>query len=312
VSRLVAALTGGILLLVVCLTQANNAVAAGCPTEAYIAQLQQADSALRAGAQTQTVVQDVQAAERIDARSSVYLAPILDDLESSPPDAGDARARLDAVAGALALPRGSTCNVDSTPARNQLRNVYASRAFGDLDQGSQPSLLDQIARAIGAWIGNASRTLGLAGGIAVGAAALLIIAALVGWRARASAAGRAATALDEPADQGIDPDVEWSLALAAAARGDFRQAIRRAFRAALLDVMWRGRLHVDAAWTTRELLASAAADADLLALLAPAAAGFDRAWYSGDVVESGDWDVMKARCEALRRLATRRRPEPVA
>ena len=42
---------------------------------------------------------------------------------------------------------------------------------------------------------------------------------------------------------------------AAAQRGDYREAIRRAFRSALLDVADR-RAHLDRAWTTREMLAT--------------------------------------------------------
>ncbi len=99
--------------------------------------------------------------------------------------------------------------------------------------------------------------------------------------------------------------------MAGAERQDYRQAIRRAFRSALLDVTRRGRLSVDSAWTTRELLASASTDADLLALLAPAAAMFDRAWYSRARIDASAWELMKSRCEAIRRLGALRRPEAV-
>jgi len=79
--------------------------------------------------------------------------------------------------------------------------------------------------------------------------------------------------------------------------------VRRAFRSALLAVARRGRLPVEASWTTRELLARAAGDADLLAALAPAAASFHRAWYSGAPVTEADWMVARDRCAAVRRLS---------
>jgi hypothetical protein len=62
-------------------------------------------------------------------------------------------------------------------------------------------------------------------------------------------------------------------------------------------------LPVDASWTTRELLARAAGDADLVAALAPAAAAFDHAWYSGAAVGEAEWLVARDRCAAVRRLA---------
>jgi hypothetical protein len=89
--------------------------------------------------------------------------------------------------------------------------------------------------------------------------------------------------------------------------------VRRAFRSALLAVAVAGRLDVDAAWTTRELLAHTSGDADLLAALAPAAAAFDVAWYSGRPVTEPDWHTQRARCETIRALARRARaPRAVA
>jgi Domain of unknown function (DUF4129) len=72
----------------------------------------------------------------------------------------------------------------------------------------------------------------------------------------------------------------------------------------LLDVADR-RAHLDRAWTTRELLATLSTDADLLAAVAPAAASFDTAWYGGGSVGAADWDLARARCEAVRRVARR-------
>jgi hypothetical protein len=83
--------------------------------------------------------------------------------------------------------------------------------------------------------------------------------------------------------------------------------VRHAFRSALLAVATRGRLRVDAAWTTSELLARARGDADLLAALAPAADSFDRAWYSGRPVSQQDWELARDRCAAVRAVAAARR-----
>ena len=116
---------------------------------------------------------------------------------------------------------------------------------------------------------------------------------------------RAARASTSCAAAGDDPDAEWRAAERAAAAGDHREAIRRAFRSALIEVALRGRVHLDAAWTTRELLARCDADGDVLVALAAAASLFERAWYGGRAVTAADWDLAAERCAAVRRLARR-------
>jgi hypothetical protein len=72
----------------------------------------------------------------------------------------------------------------------------------------------------------------------------------------------------------------------------------------LLDISGR-RTRIGRAWTTREMLATLSADADLLAVLAPAAAAFDSAWYGGEPVGAAQWEIARARCEAVRQVARR-------
>jgi hypothetical protein len=105
-----------------------------------------------------------------------------------------------------------------------------------------------------------------------------------------------------------DPEVEWAGALAASERGDFREAVRRAFRSALVSLVQRGRLPVQPAWTTPELLAHARGDPELSARLGPAAAGFDRAWYSEAPVDAERWEELRGQCQAIRALSGRGRP----
>ena len=124
-------------------------------------------------------------------------------------------------------------------------------------------------------------------------------------------AGAPARLAEERAERGTDPDAEWRLALAAAQRGEYREAIRRAFRSALLDAAGRGRLNADTSWTTRELLASIQADPALRAAVLGAAAEFDYAWYSGRPSDAASWEQARVRCDAVRTLA-RRAPEQAA
>jgi hypothetical protein len=131
------------------------------------------------------------------------------------------------------------------------------------------------------------------------------------YRLRGVLGGRRAVSDMEPATAGDDPDDEWRLALAAAERGEHREAIRRAFRSALLDVTDR-RARIDRAWTTREMLATVSSDAELLAVLAPAAAAFDSAWYGGAAVGVVQWEAARARCEAVRQVARHASGAPAA
>jgi hypothetical protein len=248
------------------------------------------------------------AAQQDAAPDAAILTPVIDDLNSTPPDVGDARTRLQALAGVLAVPPGSTCNVDSSAARQALRDVYASPVFANLDQSSQPSLFSRILDFLGGLIDAIRRTLGTGGSLLLAAAVIAGALALAAWRLRRGLGSRPAHLRDEPAGDSDDPDVEWKAATTAAARGDYREAIRRAFRSALLDIALRGTARVDPAWTTRELLGSLAADGDLLAALAPAAGAFDYAWYSGNAIGSDLWLQAKARCEALRSMVRKRAP----
>jgi hypothetical protein len=156
----------------------------------------------------------------------------------------------------------------------------------------------------------AAHPVGALGAVPTAILAALVLGAIIAFvvlrlRAAGTRAPRGAP-LAEPAPQSLDADGEWRQAEEAARRGDHRQAVRHAFRSALLAAAQRGRLQVNATWTTGELLARARGDADLLALLAPAAASFDHAWYSGRPVTRQDWEVARERCDAVRHLAGRR------
>ena len=238
--------------------------------------------------------------------ASRTLRPVLNDLTTSPPDVADAQTVVAGIIGVLALPPGATCNADQRPARAALDQVYASPVFAKLDQKSGPSLLGQILAWIGSLFQRVGSFLGPGGAIVGGSIALLLAIALAWWRLRGVLGSRAARAEAEPPGDSDDPKREWSMADRAAARGDYREAIRRAFRSALLEVAARGRLPVDPTWTTHELLTATRADASLLATLAPASQGFDTAWYSGRAVTASDWELSRARCEAVRAVARSR------
>ena len=246
------------------------------------------------------------AAQRLAPPPGGVLGPVASDLSRRPPDVADAVTRLRAVGAVLALPENAAPG-DAGAARRRLEGVYAEPAFAHLDRVPSPSVLSRLFDALRRLVGGVTGALGPAGSLIAGGAVLLVAVALTLRLVRGAAGRRMRSAPEPSAPAGDDPEREWTAALAAAAAGDHREAIRRAFRSALLSVAVRGRLPVDASWTTRELLARAAGDADLLAALAPAAAAFDRAWYSGAAAGEADWLVARDRCAAVRRIAASRR-----
>jgi Domain of unknown function (DUF4129) len=277
-------------------------VAAAPAAVDYVAALRAARADLAAGSITAARA-DLDTAARLSPGTG--LGPVLADLDSNPPQVTDAEVRLDAAIGALALPPGAAAG-DDAAAGASLRDVYARPEFRDLNRTTGDSgLLGLLDRFIN-WVGDHGPGVPGPGSVVLLLIGAAVIALFVYRLLRGVSAGRRVEVAEEPAAAGDDPDREWALAEAAAARGDHREAIRRAFRSALLAVTLRGRLPVNAAWTTRELLDVAAGDADLIAALAPAAAAFDRAWYSPAPVTEADWTVERDRCAALRTLAGRR------
>jgi hypothetical protein len=280
--------------------------AAGCPALDYQASLAAASAALHAvPADVATAQRDVAGLVAAEPTRAVALRPILDDLSAAPVELEETRTRLRAMSATLAYPPHSTCNYDGTAARNTLHDVYASPAFSHLDDSNRNGIVDGILNFLAKLFSGAAGALGPAGGVLV--AVVLGVAALLAWRRwHGSAAARGAR-VDEPRAAGDDPDAEWRAAESAAAAGDHREAIRRAFRSALIEVALRGRVHLDAAWTTRELLARCDADGDVLVALAAAASLFEVAWYGGRRVSAADWDLAAERCATVRQLARRQR-----
>jgi hypothetical protein len=311
VKRLLVAAVGIIALMTTVASGSTHANAAtNCLTTTYIGLLNTADSALAAmPAQPVAALTALTQAEDLVPSTVPVLAPIIGELTSTPPDTIRSKQHLDLLTTALALPAGSSCDVPSQDAENVLHSVYASHVFADLDQNQPPSVFQRIGAAINWIISHLYGILGNGGSIGLGALVVALIAAFVFYRLRGVAGGRRAKQTQEPATVGDNPDDEWKLALAAAQRGDHREAIRRAFRSALLDVTGR-RARIDRAWTTREMLATISADAELLAVVAPAAAAFDRAWYGDFPVTPTDWDIARARCDAVRNVARRSSSAP--
>lgn len=293
--------------LVAVLATSGSAMAApSCPALTYINSVSAArDDVSATPPRVSDAVRRLSDAIAGDPATAAVLQPISSDLQLAPPALADARSRLQQLAAVLALPSHATCDVDSGPALQDLHNVYASPVFAGLDQNPQPSLLQQIGAVLQSVVSHILNALGAAGSTLLGIVVLLLISALVVWRVRASLSGRGAQLRAEPAEAGDDPRLEWRRAELAATAGNHREAIRRAFRSALLEIAVHGALTVNAAWTTRDLLRAVRGDDELLAALSVAAADFDHAWYSGEAVSAADWQTARAHCDGVRRLARR-------
>jgi hypothetical protein len=283
----------------------TTARAASCPALDYQAGLAVAAADLqRSPPDVAAAMGEVTALMGADHGSDVALQPVVDDLSAAPALTGDAETRLSAMSATLAYPRGSVCNENADAARRTLHQVYASPDFRHLDDVSQPGLLAAVLNFLRGLFNSAAGALGPVGGVLL-ALAVIGGALALAWRRWRGSAALSGARNDEPAGTGDDPEAEWAAALRAAAGGAYREAIRRAFRSALLEVAVRGRLHINPTWTTRELLQRSQADGDVLVALAAAAALFDRAWYGGVAVSRDDWAAAEERCSAVRRLARR-------
>ena len=173
--RLLACVVGVAAALGGAAVHASGGTAAGtdCVALRYIAGINAAAAALNANPPDITAARARVVAVQQDATPEAgVLTPVIEDLNISPPDIEGARTRLQALAAVLALPPGSTCNVDSSPARQTLRDVYASPVFANLDQSSQPSLFTRIVDFIRSVIGTLTRTLGTGGALLLAGAVL--------------------------------------------------------------------------------------------------------------------------------------------
>jgi len=278
------------------------AAAAGCST-AYVAQLGQVRSALEGGSAIPAAVQELQALASADGAGAA-LQPVITDLQRD--DVGGAESLLGAAVTTLRAPGGSACRAETSTERQALTGVYHSPTFAGLDQPASTNWVQQILDDIATFLGRVVGTLGPVATILLAALVLGVVAAIATWRIRqVIASGQEAALEPGSVPGGTDAEEEWAGALAASERGDFREAVRRAFRSALVSLAQRGRLPVQAAWTTPELLAHAGGDPELSARLAPAAAGFDRAWYSEAPVDAGHWEEVRGECQAIRALSSR-------
>ncbi|MGH7746930.1 MAG: hypothetical protein ACREQ5_19575, partial [Candidatus Dormibacteria bacterium] len=100
------------------------AAATPCPPLDYLDGVSHVQAALEATPpDIAAAVTQLQQLEQTYPAAAPTLDEPLDALRATSPRVADARARIDAIAGTLALPRGSTCNADQRPVRTTLNGV---------------------------------------------------------------------------------------------------------------------------------------------------------------------------------------------
>jgi hypothetical protein len=196
------------------------------------------------------------------------------------------------------------CLPNHDQAISQLQHVYSSPALSHLDDSNNNDFFQSVGNAVINFFNHVFGGAGSGVALVVFLVVVAILVALVAFKILSGSASRSGFVQYEPPSS-ADPHVEWDAALAAAQGGDYRQAVRLAFRGALLSVALQGRMAVDPAWTNRELLQRANADAALLAALAPAAHIFEISWYSGQPTTEAMWLTERERCEAIAALSRR-------
>jgi hypothetical protein len=191
--------------------------------------------------------------------------------------------------------------IASIPAdsRDLLEQVLGRPEFQD----AQPSLLERFLRWLGELLPDASPDMRALADIAVGLFGILVIGLLVLFVMRmVRRYWREGEALDSLGAIPVHAAEAQAKAGDAAVAGDFREAMRLLYLAALLHLDEVGLLRFDRALTNREVLATVANRAPVYGALAPVVAQFDRVWYGHAPFGAGDFERMEAQIEELRRM----------
>jgi len=185
----------------------------------------------------------------------------------------------------------------------------------------QPSLWERFLRWLADWLdrllpdnsplaggvlGNAATT--LVGWVVIGLGAALLILLLSYWLRRLLAGmltGRdggdpLAGADDLPATSGQ----ARQQASQQAQSGNYREAVRRLYLAAILRLAERGLIRFERSLTNREVLARVDASAPARAHLAPVVETFDRVWYGEQEPDEATFHVYSQEIDALLREGT--------
>jgi hypothetical protein len=137
---------------------------------------------------------------------------------------------------------------------------------------------------------------------AVSMLAVVLLALLLRWGVRSWLRSRQeedGAAAEEPGDEPATPEAARAQAVAFAAEGNFRAAVRRLYLAALLTLQQRAVVSSDASLTNLELLAKLRSEDPVRPLLAPVVTTFDEVWYGATEPDAGHFQRYAAQVDAL-------------
>ena len=137
---------------------------------------------------------------------------------------------------------------------------------------------------------------------AVSTLAVVLLALLLRWGVRSWLRSRQeedGAAAGEPGDEPATPEAARAQAVAFAAEGNFRAAVRRLYLAALLTLQQREVVSSDASLTNRELLDKLRSEDPVRPLLAPVVTTFDEVWYGATEPDAGHFQRYAAQVDAL-------------
>jgi Domain of unknown function (DUF4129) len=240
--------------------------------------------------------------------STEWLADALSDLAGQPKDT---EARAHSIDARLAAMREAAAQLDESPqipkdARAQLDAIFQRREFSSLHGPTELQILEgRIARWIGEQILKLLMHLhlGTNAGNILGWTVIGIAFAFLCWwlwdrlavlSPKAESAAASSTAANPPSRAWLDE------ALAAADRGEYREAVHSAYWAAVARLEDSGRLSRDRARTPRESLrqlraANTSEHETLLALTR----SFELVWYGCRPASAADWIGARARLENM-------------
>lgn len=183
--------------------------------------------------------------------------------------------------------------------RQQLEDVLARPEFQD----AQPTLLERFLRWLSEILPDASPDVRGLVDAAVGVFGVLAIALLVFFVVRMVRHNwREGETLESFGEIPIHATEAQAKATSAAGAGDFREAMRLLYLAALLHLDEVGLLRFDRALTNREVLATVVNRTTLHSALSPVVTQFDRVWYGHAPFGASDFEQMQGQIEQLRQM----------
>jgi hypothetical protein len=238
-----------------------------------------------------------------------WLAASLQSLEEHPKDAAAVskkiQTRLQALRADASLLTQASAAPQPRAAREKLDAILSRRQFRNAEE---PAWLAQYRRRLAAWLletleklfggahipPRATKTVGWA--LAIGLPLLFLIWLIQRFLRYPFQRVVAPSKIRVPQEGWRD----WTQrAAAAAARGQYRDAIRLAYWAAVYRLEESGVWQVERARTPREYLRLLPADHPQQSSLSTLTARFERIWYGGQTASADDFDFIRTRLEEL-------------